>query len=103
MNFKFTGVIDCNTELELENISRDECIGIERFIKALRNSHCSYVSATTNTNANHGYVNTIDALNIGAKLYFIDYPERLHIYNSCMGAAFKWYEKPQKPIEKKII
>ena len=47
MKVKFQGTIDCNTEFELDNISQDDYCAIERFLKALDHSYCSYMNATT--------------------------------------------------------
>ena len=43
-NIRFSGVIDANTTFELENVSEEQLEGINKFIKALANARCSWVS-----------------------------------------------------------
>lgn len=98
MNFKFVGSIDCNTEIELEDITYDEYTGIEKFIKALRNANFSFVAASTSIN---GVVNNHKILEVGTKLWFTKRLEDI-IYNSNC-ARLKWYDKLQIPIERKVL
>lgn len=64
MNFKFIGCIDCNTEIELENITQDEYNGIEKFIRALSNANCSRVEGTTKLSSDTNRI-----ININDKLH----------------------------------
>lgn len=43
-NIKFSGVIDANTEFELDNITEEQFEGIKRFLTALDKSTCTYIS-----------------------------------------------------------
>lgn len=47
MKLKFTGIIDCRTELVLDDITQDEYNTIEKFLRVLNRSYCSYMNATT--------------------------------------------------------
>ena len=47
MKLEFTGVIDCNTGFTLDNINEAEYNVIEKFLRALDHSCCSYMNATT--------------------------------------------------------
>ena len=46
MKFKFNGIIDCNTEVILDDITQEQYLGIQKFINALDNAQCSYVSCS---------------------------------------------------------
>lgn len=48
--FKFSGVIDVNTDIEIAGLTQEEVTGIKKFLKALDNATCSYVKyITTNS------------------------------------------------------
>ena len=57
-DFKFSGIIDCNTSVCIPNLSHEEISGIVKFLKAVDDSYCSYVDIFE---LSHG----IDTISIG--------------------------------------
>jgi hypothetical protein len=95
MKFKFSGIIDCNTEVELDNLSYQECKGIEKFIEALdKDTYISWVEADIETiKSDKDY----EGFKVGDKIWLTKQPENIFP----MAGRFKKFNL-NTPIEKKI-
>jgi hypothetical protein len=85
MKFKFSGIIDCNTEIELDNIRYSEIKAIDRFIRAIDDSTCSYVRASISTTVTGKECGVM--LDVGDRVWFIKRPEEIHHVSSKCGLA----------------
>ena len=97
MKFNFDGIIHCNTEVTLENITQEQYTGITKFIDALSTARHSCISINKCE-----LVDKPKMLNVGTRVWFIKRPEEIVRTSSRCGFARFKSEKLKMPMEMKI-